>query len=93
MIMIGNFLFSFINVCVIISFLTKLLTLGDLFSSLVTAVAVATLAILSISPLTSFILALWEALVAKLVRSGILNWIGAFTLSLLLKLFPRKLEP
>ena len=58
MIMIRNFLFSFINVCVIISFLTKLLTLGDLFSSLVTAVAVATLAILGISRPTSFILAL-----------------------------------
>ena len=75
--MISNFLFNFKNVCSVVSFfLTKLLTLGILFSTVVRAVVVAKLLILSISPLTSFIsfiLALREALVAKLVISGILS--------------------
>ena len=51
--------------------MTKLLTLGILFSTAVRAVVVAKLAILGISPLTSFILALTEALVAKLLILGI----------------------
>ena len=50
--------------------MTKLLTLGFFFSTAVRAVVVAKLIILDISPLTSFILALREALVAKLVTSG-----------------------
>ena len=74
MIMISNFLFNFINFCVIVGFfLTKLLTLGILFSTALRAVLVAKLVILGISPLTSFILALRVVLVAKLVISGILS--------------------
>ena len=53
--------------------MTKLLTLGILFSTAVRALVVAKLVILGISPLTSFILALREELVAKLVISGILS--------------------
>ena len=45
-------------------FLTKLLTLGVLFSIAVRAVVVAKLVILGTSPLTSFTLTLREALVA-----------------------------
>ena len=52
-------------------FLTKLLTLGTLFSIAVRAVVVAKLVILGTSPLTSFTLTLREALVAKLVILGI----------------------
>ena len=54
-------------------FLTKLLTLGILFSTVVRAAVVAKLVVPDISPLTSFILALREALVAKLVTAGILS--------------------
>ena len=73
MILISNCLFNFINICVIVSFLTKLLALGILFLITVRALVVAKLVILSISPLTSFILALRLVLVAKLVISGILS--------------------
>ena len=66
MIMISNFLFNFSNFCVIVSFLTKLLTLGNLFSTAVRALVVAKLLILGISPLTSFILALRVEVVTKL---------------------------
>ena len=66
MIMISNFLFNFSNFCVIVSFLTKLLTLGNLFSTAVRALVVAKLLILGISPLTSFILALKVEVVTKL---------------------------
>ena len=52
-------------------FLTKLQTLGVLFSTAVRALVVTKLVILGISPLTSFILALRAALVAKLVMLGI----------------------
>ena len=55
------------------SFLTKLLTLGILFSTVLRAVVVAKLVILGISPLTSFILTLRVVLIAKLVISGILS--------------------
>ena len=55
---ISNFIFNFTNFCFIVSFLTKLLTLGILFSTAVRAVVVATLVILDILFLTSFILAL-----------------------------------
>ena len=71
MTMISNFLFNLIRVCVIVSFFTKLLTLGILFSTALRAVLVANFVILGISPLTSFILALRVVLVAKLVISGI----------------------
>ena len=73
MIFISNFLFNFINFCVIVSFLTKFLTLGMLFSTAVTALVVANSVKLGISPLTSFILALREALASNLVISGILS--------------------
>ena len=72
MIMISNFLFNIINFCYS-SFFTKLLTLGILFSTAVRALVAAKLVILGISPLTSFILALREALVARLLISGILS--------------------
>ena len=66
------FIFNSTNLCVIVTFLTKLWTLGISFSTAVRAVVVvvAKLAILGISPLTSFILALKEALVANFVISG-----------------------
>ena len=54
-------------------FLTKLLTLGILFSTAVRAVVVAKREILGIFLLTSFIVALRVILVAKLVQSGILS--------------------
>ena len=47
MIMISNFIFNFTNFCLIVSFLTKLLTLGILFSTAVKAVVVAKLVILA----------------------------------------------
>ena len=46
-------------------FLTKLLTIGTLFSTVIRAAVVAKLVILGILPLTSFILALRVVLVAK----------------------------
>ena len=86
MIMISNFFPNFINV--IVSFLTKLLTLAILFSTAARAVVVANLVILGISPVTSFILALRVVLVAKLVISGILSsiflilaWYISFSIS------------
>ena len=54
-------------------FLSKLLTLGILFSTAVRALVVAKLLILGILPLTSFILVLIVVFVAKLVISGILS--------------------
>ena len=69
----GDFIFNFTNLCVIVTFLTKLLTLGILFSTAVRAVVVAKLAILGISPITSFILALKEALVVNFAISGIFS--------------------
>ena len=50
--MISNFIFNFTNFCVIVIFLTKLPTLGILFSTSVRAVVVAKLVKLGISPLT-----------------------------------------
>ena len=73
MIIIRNFLFNFINFCVIVIFLTKLLTLDILFSTAVREALVAKLVILCISSLTSFILVLRLVLVAELVISGILS--------------------
>ena len=69
MITISNFLFNFSNFCVIISFLTKLLTLGVLFSTAIRTLVVANLKILGILSLTSFILR--AVLVAKLVIIGL----------------------
>ena len=66
MTMISNFILNFINFCVIVSFLTKLLILV-FFSTAVRAVVVAKLVILGISFLISFILVLGAVLVAKLV--------------------------
>ena len=60
--MIGNFLFNFINFCVIVSFLTKLLTLDISFSTAVRELVVTKLVILGISTLASLILALREDL-------------------------------
>ena len=72
MIMISsNFPFNFTNDCVIVSFLTKLLTLGISFLTAVRAVVVAKLVRQSVLSLTSFILALRSAVVAKLVTLGI----------------------
>ena len=51
----------------------KLLTQGILFSTAARALVVVKLVILGISPLTSFILAWRETLVAMLVISGILS--------------------
>ena len=74
MIMISsNFIFNFINFCVIVSFLTKLPTLGTLFSTTVRAVLVVKLVILGISFLNLYILELREALVNKLLMLGILS--------------------
>ena len=85
----NNFIFNFTNFCIKVSFLTKLLTLGIIFSTAVRTVVVATLVILGIlllraavvaklvildvSFLSSFILALRAAVIAKLVISGILT--------------------
>ena len=67
MIMISNFIFNFINICVICSYFDNLLTLSISFSTVVRVPVVAELVILGISPLTSSILALREELIAKLV--------------------------
>ena len=72
MIMISsNFISNFINICVIVSFLTKSLTLAIFFPTTVRAV-VAKFVILGISFLTSFILALRAVVAAKLVILDIL---------------------
>ena len=54
MTMISNFLFSSIDFCAAVSFLTKLLTLGILFSTALRVVLVTKLVILGISPLTIY---------------------------------------
>ena len=74
MTMISKFLSNSINFCVIVSFLTKLLTLGILFSTAL-RVVLARLVVLGISPLTSFILALRVVLIAEFVISGLLSLI------------------
>ena len=53
----SNIVFNFTNFCVIVSFLTKLLTLSILFSTEVRAVVVVKLVILGILYLSSLILA------------------------------------
>ena len=51
--MISIFFFNFIKFCVVVSFFTKLLTLGISFLTAVRALVVANLVLLGISPLTS----------------------------------------
>ena len=58
MIMISKFLFDISNVCVMICFLTKLLILGTLFSTVVKAVFVAKPVMPGILPSISVILVL-----------------------------------
>ena len=71
MIISSSFIFNFTNFCVIVSFLTKLLTLGISYSTAVRVVVVAKLLILSILFLSSFILTLRAVVaVAKLVTLG-----------------------
>ena len=67
--------------CVIVSFLTKFLTLGILFSIAVRAEVVAKLVILGILFLTSFILALRAAIVVHLVILDI-SFLTSFILAL-----------
>ena len=71
--MLGNFLFNLANFCVIVSYLTKLLTLDVLISTAVRAVVVVArlTVIVVILFLASFISALRVVLVAKLGISGI----------------------
>ena len=65
MIMISNnFIIDFNNFCVIVSFLTKLLTLGILFSRAVRAVVIVKLVLLDILLLSSFVLTLIAVVVA-----------------------------
>ena len=75
MVMISKFLLNFINFCVIVRFLTKLLTLDILLLTAVRPLVVSRLVILGVSPLTSFILAVRVVLLAKLIMSGILSLI------------------
>ena len=71
MIISSSFIFNFTNFYVILSFLTKLLTLGISYSTAVRVVVVAKLLILSILFLSSFILTLRAVVaVAKLVTLG-----------------------
>ena len=71
MFIIGIFIINFTKFCVIVSFfLTKSLILDILHSAAVSTVVLTKSVILDISPLTSFILALKEAFVAKLVVLG-----------------------
>ena len=65
-----NFFSNIINICVIVTFWSRLLTLGILFS---TVVGGTKLVILGISVLNSFILALRKVLVTKLLISSIIS--------------------
>ena len=72
MIMISiNFIFNFTNFCVIVRFLTKLLTVGVLFSTAVRPVVVVKLVISGILFLISFVLALRAVVAVNLVILGI----------------------
>ena len=78
----SNFIFNFINFCVIASFvLNKLRTSGISYSTAVTTALVAKLVILGVSFLTSFILALKETLVTRLVILSI-SFLTLFILAL-----------
>ena len=72
----SKFILNFIIFCVIVSFLTKLLTLDILFTREVRAVVAAKLVLLGVLILTSIILVLRKWLVAKLVTLGILPLIS-----------------
>ena len=65
--------------CLICVFFTKLLTSGILFAMVVRAVVVAKLVILGISPSTSFVLALGEALVTSCILSSIFFILALYT--------------
>ena len=77
----SNFIFNVTNFCVTVTFLTKLLTLGILFSTAAKAVLVTQLVILSILFLISFILASRALVAAKLVILGI-SFLTSFILAL-----------
>ena len=66
----SKFTLNFIIFCVIVSFLTKLLTLDILFSTEIRVVVAAKLVLLGVLILTSIILVLRKSLVAKLVTLG-----------------------
>ena len=68
----SDFIFKFTNV-IVSFFLTKLLTLDIFLSTVVRAVLVTKLVILSILFLTPFVLALRAVVVANLVIPGILS--------------------
>ena len=72
MIMIIKFIFKFCNFSVIVCFLTKLLTLGILFSTVVNAVFVAKLLISGILPSISVILVLQSVVLTRPLVSGVL---------------------
>ena len=69
--MISNFIFSLINFCIVVSFLTGFLAIGILFSTEVNEEVVTKPLILGNSDLISFIFVLRKVLVAKLLISGI----------------------
>ena len=71
MAMISNFLFNFINLDVIVSFLDKIANIW--YSTVVNVEVVAKPLVFGISVLTSVIFALRIVLVAKLVKLGILS--------------------
>ena len=81
----SNFIFNFTNFCVIVSYLTKLLTLDILFSTavrvVVVVVVVAKLVILGILFVTPFILELRAVVVAMLLILGI-SFLTSFILAL-----------
>ena len=70
--MIVKFIFDFCNFNFIICFLTTLLTLGNLFSTLVNAVFVAKLLTSGILPSISAILGLQSVFLTRPLVSGIL---------------------
>ena len=102
MIMISSFLFNFISFCVIvIFFLTKLLTLGILFSTAVRAVVVAKLVILPTKYLcwwrcledvlnTSFVVVFRRRLQDALVKTN--TFVLAIGLQDVFKTFSRRLQ-
>ena len=74
MIMISiNFIFSFTNFCVIVSFLTKLLILGILFSTAVRAVVVYKLVIQGIASSILLVLPLYTSFLATSFFTALLS--------------------
>ena len=76
MILISNFLFNICYFCVIVCFLTKLLTSGILFSTAVNAELVAKLAILGILFSTSVILEFKSVFLAKSLLSRVFLFVS-----------------